>query len=261
MIATIVSLAIIAIVVMVVREIGAGRIEPAAGDRVLRRDGADDQPDEPLLDLPGRLLARAGRRERASSQVLDLPHRSDDPPGAVPLRTGRRRHPVRTRALRLQRDGPPVLEDFNAEMLHGETVALVGPSGAGKSTIVNLVPRFYAPQGGRITLDGIDIATVRLDDLRGAIALVPQETQLFNGTIADNIRYGRLEADDDEVLAAAREANVARVRPASPGRLCHPGRRARASGSRAASASDRHRPRDPARSAHPDPGRGDQRAR
>jgi subfamily B ATP-binding cassette protein MsbA len=93
-------------------------------------------------------------------------------------------------------------------MLHGETVALVGPSGAGKSTIVNLVPRFYDPQAGRITVDGVDIASVRLDDLRGAIALVPQETQLFNGSIADNIRYGRLDARDDEVLAAAREANV-----------------------------------------------------
>ena len=98
---------------------------------------------------------------------------------------------------------------FTAEMLHGETVALVGPSGAGKSTIVNLVPRFYTPQQGRITLDGVDIATIALDDLRGAIAIVPQETQLFNGTIADNIRYGRLAASDDEVLAAAREANVA----------------------------------------------------
>ena len=87
-------------------------------------------------------------------------------------------------------------------------MALVGPSGAGKSTIVNLVPRFYEPQRGRITLDGIDLAGVRLGDLREAIAIVPQETQLFNGTIADNIRYGRLSATDSEVVAAAREANA-----------------------------------------------------
>ncbi len=106
-------------------------------------------------------------------------------------------------------ESAPVLSGFTAEMLLGETVALVCPSGAGKSTIVNLVPRFYTPQAGRITLDGVDIATVRLDDLRGAIALVPQETQLFNGSIAENIRYGRLDATNDEVLSAAREANVA----------------------------------------------------
>ena len=104
--------------------------------------------------------------------------------------------------------GRPVLRDFTAEMLHGEVVALVGPSGAGKSTIVNLVPRFYEPQQGRITVDGVDIAGVRLADLRDAIAIVPQETQLFNGTIAENIRYGRLNASDDEIIGAAREANA-----------------------------------------------------
>jgi ABC-type multidrug transport system fused ATPase/permease subunit len=101
-----------------------------------------------------------------------------------------------------------VLNDFTAQMLHGEVVALVGPSGAGKSTIVNLVPRFYEPQSGRITVDGVDIARARLGDLRNAIAIVPQETQLFNGTIADNIRYGRLEAREDEIVAAAVEANA-----------------------------------------------------
>jgi len=106
-------------------------------------------------------------------------------------------------------DAPPVLEGMSAEMLHGEVVALVGPSGSGKSTIVNLVPRFYDPQGGRITVDGIDIARLRLADLRGRIALVPQETQLFNGTIAENIRYGRLEATAAEIEAAAHEANAA----------------------------------------------------
>jgi ATP-binding cassette subfamily B protein len=90
----------------------------------------------------------------------------------------------------------------------GEKLAIVGPSGAGKSTIVNLVPRFYELQRGRITVDGVDIAQVRLSDLRDAIAIVPQETQLFNGTIADNIRYGKLDATDAELLAAAKEANA-----------------------------------------------------
>lgn len=102
----------------------------------------------------------------------------------------------------------PVLRDFNARIEAGEIVALVGPSGAGKTTIVNLVPRFYEPQSGRVFLDGIELDRLRLTELRGAIAIVPQETQLFRATIAENIRYGRLNATDDEVRAAAREANA-----------------------------------------------------
>jgi ATP-binding cassette, subfamily B, bacterial MsbA len=206
-IATIVSLAIIAIVVMVVSEIGAGRIEPA---HTIAFFGAMALTINPMnrfsifLGDFSRALVGASR----VFEILDLPIEADDPPGAVrlPNIVG----DIRFENVRFSYDpaAPAVLDGFTAEMLHGETVALVGPSGAGKSTIVNLVPRFYAPQGGRITLDGVDIATVRLDDLRGAIGLVPQETQLFNGTIADNIRYGRLDATDDEVFAAAREANV-----------------------------------------------------
>jgi subfamily B ATP-binding cassette protein MsbA len=206
-IATIVSLAIIAIVVMVVHEIGDGRIAPAQAIAFFGAMALTINPMNRFSIFLGdfsRALVGASR----VFAILDLPIEADDPPGAVPLPAivGDVRFENVRFSYRL--DGPPVLADFNAEMLHGETVALVGPSGAGKSTIVNLVPRFYAPQGGRITVDGVDIATVRLDDLRGAIALVPQETQLFNGTIADNIRYGRLDATDDEVLAAAREANV-----------------------------------------------------
>jgi subfamily B ATP-binding cassette protein MsbA len=207
-IATIVSLAIIAIVVMVVREIGAGRIEPAQAIAFFGAMALTINPMNRFSIFLGdfsRALVGASR----VLAILDLPIEQHDPPGVIRL-------PAIAGDVRFERvqfayrdDGPPVLVDFTAEMLHGETVALVGPSGAGKSTIVNLVPRFYSPQSGRITLDGIDIATVKLDDLRGAIAIVPQETQLFNGTIADNIRYGRLDASDDEVLAAAREANVA----------------------------------------------------
>jgi subfamily B ATP-binding cassette protein MsbA len=103
---------------------------------------------------------------------------------------------------------PPALNHIDASIAAGEIVALVGPSGAGKTTIVNLVPRFYQPQEGSVRLDGIDIADVRLSDLRRAIAIVPQDVQLFRGSILENIRYGRLEASDEEVRAAARDANV-----------------------------------------------------
>ena len=87
-------------------------------------------------------------------------------------------------------------------------VALVGPSGSGKSTIANLVPRFYDVNSGSVTIDGIDIRDVTMASLREQVGLVPQETMLFSNTVMENIRYGRLEATDDEVIAAARAANA-----------------------------------------------------
>jgi ATP-binding cassette subfamily B protein len=90
----------------------------------------------------------------------------------------------------------------------GELVALVGLTGAGKTTIASLIPRFFDPTGGRVLIDGVDAARYRLRSLRERIALVPQEPVLFSGSIGDNIRYGRLEATDEEVAAAARTAHV-----------------------------------------------------
>jgi len=141
-------------------------------------------------------------------ELLDLPVERADKPGAVALSNVRGRIAFEHVEFSYE-PGLPVLQDFSATIEAGEVVALVGPSGAGKTTIVNLVPRFFEPQSGRITVDGIDLADVRLRELRDSIAIVPQEAQLFRGSIADNIRYGRLDATDDEVLAAAREANVA----------------------------------------------------
>ncbi len=105
-------------------------------------------------------------------------------------------------------DEAPALYRVNADIEPGEIVALVGPSGAGKTTIANLVPRFYQPQEGRVRIDGIDIAAVRLDSLRAQIAIVPQDPQLFRATILENIRYGRLDASDEQVRQAAVEANA-----------------------------------------------------
>jgi len=100
-----------------------------------------------------------------------------------------------------------VLKDISLSAGPGESIALVGPTGSGKSTLVNLLPRFYEPDSGRITIDGQDIKYVSLEALRSQIAVVTQETFLFNGTIRENLLYGKLEASEAEVLQASMAAN------------------------------------------------------
>ncbi|HSO73241.1 MAG TPA: ABC transporter transmembrane domain-containing protein [Blastocatellia bacterium] len=102
----------------------------------------------------------------------------------------------------------PVLTGVNIEARPGEIIALVGPSGAGKSTLAALIPRFYDVSSGAILIDGHDIRSVRLIELRSAIGVVPQETTLFGGTVRENIAYGRLGATGDEVEAVARAAHA-----------------------------------------------------
>jgi subfamily B ATP-binding cassette protein MsbA len=99
-----------------------------------------------------------------------------------------------------------VLDDITLDVKAGEVVALVGPSGAGKTTLVNLVPRFYDVRAGSIQIDGKDVRDIRLTSLRESISIVAQETFLFNDTVFDNIAYGRPDAREEEVLAAARTA-------------------------------------------------------
>jgi ATP-binding cassette subfamily B protein len=102
----------------------------------------------------------------------------------------------------------PVLQGINLLAHPGEKIALVGSSGAGKTTLVNLLPRFYDPQGGQILIDGIDIRAITLQSLRRQIGIVPQETTLFSGTIAENIAFGQKTFDLDAVQAAAEAANA-----------------------------------------------------
>ena len=104
--------------------------------------------------------------------------------------------------------GVPALSDISLEVKPGQMIAFVGPSGAGKSTIANLIPRFYEVTSGKIAIDGHDIRDVTLASLREQIGIVPQETMLFSTTVRENIRYGRLDATNEEVEAAAKAANA-----------------------------------------------------
>ncbi len=105
-------------------------------------------------------------------------------------------------------EGKTVLKDINLYAKHGQKIAFVGSTGAGKTTITNLINRFYDIQEGTITYDGIDIKRIKKDDLRKSLSIVLQDTHLFTGTVMDNIRYGRLEATDEECIAAAKLASA-----------------------------------------------------
>lgn len=101
-----------------------------------------------------------------------------------------------------------MLSGINLTIPAGKTVALVGPSGGGKSTLCHLIPRFYEIQSGEIRIDGQDIRRVTLASLRASVGIVQQDVVLFAGTVMENIRYGRVDATDEEVVEAAKKAEI-----------------------------------------------------
>ena len=150
------------------------------------------------------LVARATIRAPAAPVALPQPAR-----GALAFEAVEFRYPTRP--------DDKALHDFSLAVAPGETVAVVGPSGAGKSTLFQLALRFYDPQIGRITLDGIDLREADPAAIRARIALVPQDTMIFAASARDNLRYGRWDASDDDILAAARAANAHDFITALPG--------------------------------------------
>jgi subfamily B ATP-binding cassette protein MsbA len=140
-------------------------------------------------------------------EVLDTKPEIEDMPGAIALPTIEGYVALNNVTFEYKK-GEPALQQLSLKINPGQVVAIVGPSGAGKTTIANLIPRFYDTTDGNITIDGIDIKTVTLQSLREQIGIVPQETILFNGSVYDNILYGKLDADYDEVINAAKAANA-----------------------------------------------------
>ena len=139
--------------------------------------------------------------------VLDEPREPSDPPGTPQLYSVEGRIEFE-RVTFAYEQGRPVLEDIDFHVEPGQTVALVGPTGAGKTTIANLIPRFYDVSAGTVRVDDHDVREVERRSLRGQIATVLQEPFLFSGTIAENVRYGRMEATREEVEAAARAVSA-----------------------------------------------------
>jgi subfamily B ATP-binding cassette protein MsbA len=158
-----------------------------------------------------RIMATLGQGEAASSRirsVLETKSSITDKPGAKALGQTDGHITFEQVGLRYAATDSEVLSGFNLEVNPGEVVALVGESGSGKSSVVNLVPRFYDPTAGRITLDGHDLRDITLASLRGHIGIVSQDTILVHGTVRENIAYGTPGADEKDIIDAAMSANA-----------------------------------------------------
>jgi ATP-binding cassette subfamily B protein len=165
-----------------------------------------------LAEVWGDLLRAAGATERLM-ELLAMESPICDPPLARTLPAGTGTGAMRVEFLGVgfhypSRPAQPVLQELNLLIEAGQTVALVGPSGAGKTTVFALLQRFYDIDAGQLLLDGICVRELRLADLRAHVAVVPQDPVIFSGTVLDNIRYGRRDASEAQVLEAARAANV-----------------------------------------------------
>ncbi len=158
----------------------------------------------------GTLHLRVQQALAALGRILEIMAREPDvreAPDAVALPPVQGRVTFRNVNFRYS-EGEEVLQDIDLEVAPGETIALVGPSGAGKTSLANLVMRLYDPTEGAVEIDGHDLRGLTFHSLRSQIGLVPQETVLFGGTIRENILYGRMEATEEEVIAAAQAANA-----------------------------------------------------
>jgi ATP-binding cassette, subfamily B, multidrug efflux pump len=161
-----------------------------------------------IASMAGSMQSGAASAQRVFD-LLDAPEQAAEPLASARPTAVSGRVEFERVSFRYQPDRP-LLEDISLVAAPGHTIAIVGPTGAGKTTLVNLLLRFYEVDSGRITLDGLDIKTMRQNELRAHIGMVLQDTWLFKGTIRENIRYGRPEASDEDVITAARATYVDR---------------------------------------------------
>ncbi len=191
------------------REVIAGRLTPGQLVSFLIYTMMIASSIGSFTGLYSQIQQAVGASERVF-ELLGTPPEMQDEPDAIPL------PPVQGRVCFENvsfdygdhSEAREVLKDVSLTVEPGRVVALVGASGAGKTTLANLIPRFYDPTAGRITIDGYDIRRVQMRTLREQIGIVPQETALFSGSVRDNIAYGRLDASQEEIEAAARAANA-----------------------------------------------------
>ncbi len=163
-------------------------------------------PLQQLANIYNAIQAALAGAERVF-EVIDTAPEVDDAPDSVPLEKVQGHVTFKNVKFSYSPD-KPIIKDMTLEAKPGEIVALVGPTGAGKTTIVNLLTRFYEIDAGQISIDGSDIRQIKKDDLRRQLGLVLQDTFLFSASVMDNIRYGRLEATDEEVVEAAKMADA-----------------------------------------------------
>jgi ATP-binding cassette subfamily B protein len=166
------------------------------------------QPLTQVASMANLLQSGVASAERVFA-LLDEPEESVEPVTEPPMSRTRGRVQMSHVSFRYRPD-QPLIHDLSLVAEPGQTVAIVGPTGAGKTTLVNLIMRFYEIDDGRITLDGVDTATMSRQALRSRIGMVLQDTWLFNGTIRDNIAYGRPGATEEEIVAASAAAFVDR---------------------------------------------------
>lgn len=168
------------------------------------------QFNQPLGEIAGMMqMLQSG--VASAERVFELLDAEEEPEDSSQARIdGRAEGRVEFRDVSFSYTDDPLIRDLNLRVEPGQTAAIVGPTGAGKTTLVNLIMRFYDVDSGAITLDGVDIRDYSREDLRGQIGMVLQDAVLFKGTIMDNIRYGRLDATDEEVIEAAKATYVDR---------------------------------------------------
>ena len=159
-----------------------------------------------FIRIYSRFMAALGATFRIF-QIIDSPANVSDKPNAEIMPTLKGQIHFEHVGFHYTAD-VPVIHDFNLEITPGESIALVGHSGAGKTTVFNLIPRFFDPTEGTVRIDGVDLRDVTQVSVRSQIGLVPQDTQLFGGSIRQNILYGRLEATEQELIDAAKAANA-----------------------------------------------------